>query len=261
MLGRPSALVLIAANLVPLGGVFLFDWSVFEIVFLYWTENVAIGAVNVLKMIAASPDMSKVEGKITGFAEKMAARAEDEEDRDAAKAVEFYGDKIEEHAETIGVVHQVTKFMIVPFFCVHYGMFCLVHGVFVVALLSDGGMFERGGMGPSGSPFELIGSQLSNGPLLLSSLALGGSHLFSFFVNFLGKGEYRRTGTPILMTQPYGRIMVLHIAIIFGAFLIMLLGSPVFLLLILIGGKSWLDLKMHLRERAKNAVVRTSSTK
>ena len=57
----------------------------------------------------------------------------------------------------------------------------------------------------------------------------------------------------ILMMQPYGRIIVLHIAIIGGAFAIMLLGSPVFLLLILIGGKIWLDVKMHLLERRKNA--------
>ena len=97
-----------------------------------------------------------------------------------------------------------------------------------------------------------------SGSLWISAFVLGGSHLFSFFVNYLGKGEFRRTALPVLMAQPYGRIMVLHFAILFGAFAVMLLGSPVFLLLILIGGKIWLDVKMHLRERRKNEGLATA---
>jgi hypothetical protein len=31
----------------------LFDWSVFDIVFLDWAENLVIGVINVIKMIAA----------------------------------------------------------------------------------------------------------------------------------------------------------------------------------------------------------------
>ena len=52
---------------------------------------------------------------------------------------------------------------------------------------------------------------------------------------------------------PYGRIVVLHLAIIFGAFATMLLGSPVFLLVILVLGKIILDLKMHFRAHQKAA--------
>ena len=47
---RPSAIALIVANLVPLAGVLLFDWRVFDILMLYWAENVVIGVVNVLRM-------------------------------------------------------------------------------------------------------------------------------------------------------------------------------------------------------------------
>ncbi|MDH3304731.1 MAG: DUF6498-containing protein [Gammaproteobacteria bacterium] len=47
---RPSAVALILANLVPLAGVLLFDWQVFDILMLYWAENVVIGLVNVLRM-------------------------------------------------------------------------------------------------------------------------------------------------------------------------------------------------------------------
>ena len=35
-------------------------------------------------------------------------------------------------------------------------------------------------------------------------------------MNYLGHGEYRRTVAPLLMLQPYARIIVLHMAILFG---------------------------------------------
>jgi hypothetical protein len=40
---RWSVWALIAANLVPLGGVLFAGWSAFEVVFLYWLENLIIG--------------------------------------------------------------------------------------------------------------------------------------------------------------------------------------------------------------------------
>jgi len=51
----PSALALVAANLVPLVGVIAFGWTVFSVILLYWCENVVIGAFNVLRMVTASP--------------------------------------------------------------------------------------------------------------------------------------------------------------------------------------------------------------
>jgi hypothetical protein len=48
---------------------------------------------------------------------------------------------------------------------------------------------------------------------------------------------------------------VLHIAILFGAFLTMALGSPVGILLILVLLKTVMDVKLHLRERRKNETI------
>jgi hypothetical protein len=128
-------------------------------------------------------------------------------------------------------------------------MFCFVHGAFVFALLGgkDRGTMEGGtliGMGIS-SIFH------SGGKWFV--IAIIASHLFSFGWNFIGKGEYRRASAADVMKAPYGRIVVLHIAIIFGAFVITALGSPVFLLLILIAGKIILDAKLHLRSHRNPA--------
>lgn len=49
-------IVLLAANLYPLYGVLERGWGVFELIFLYWMENVVIGLFNVLKMITNRPE-------------------------------------------------------------------------------------------------------------------------------------------------------------------------------------------------------------
>lgn len=42
--------VLIVANMVPLLGVLFFDWSVFQLILLYWFETLIIGFYNIIKM-------------------------------------------------------------------------------------------------------------------------------------------------------------------------------------------------------------------
>jgi len=46
---------LILANLLPVGGVLFFGWNVFQIVFLFWLENVMTGILTLLKMLVADP--------------------------------------------------------------------------------------------------------------------------------------------------------------------------------------------------------------
>jgi hypothetical protein len=51
----PSAVALVAANLVPVYGVLFLGWDVFVVVFLFWLENVVVGFFNVLRIICAQP--------------------------------------------------------------------------------------------------------------------------------------------------------------------------------------------------------------
>jgi hypothetical protein len=137
------------------------------------------------------------------------------------------------------------KLFLVPFFCFHYGMFTAVHGTFVFLLFSSGGYPVDG--------LQLLGPALraaADYDLWLPIGALAASHLFSFAWNYLYRGEFRRVRLSRLMVQPYGRVAVLHIAIIFGGIAAMALGSPVWALLVLLALKIGLDLKAHLKEHS-----------
>jgi len=193
-------MALLLANVIPLIGVIFWNWSVFEIVLLYWSENLIIGAIHFVKMaIVQTP--KEIDG------------------------------------ETVFISDIAGKAFILPFFVVHYGIFCLVHGVFVFVLLGN-----KAGYGPIDA-FQL----LTVGHLCIAFWGLVLSHIISFFANFIGKKFYKKGKKGASFEDPYGRIVVLHLAIVLGAFVTMTLNSPVFLLIILIIGKSVLDLKFHIK--------------
>ena len=54
MTGRVSLILLVAANLLPLAGVFLWDWDVFFLLLIFWCENVIIGLFGIARLIVAS---------------------------------------------------------------------------------------------------------------------------------------------------------------------------------------------------------------
>jgi hypothetical protein len=194
----PSALVLIAANAVPLVGVLAFHWTVFSILLLYWCENVVVGVFNVLKILLAQP-------------QSLGANA--------------------------------AKLFLVPFFTVHYGMFTLVHGIFVLTLFGP-----KSGISPSPAAFALAIREAGIG---YGVIAIALSHGFSFVLNYLGQGEFRRASPQLLMMQPYARVVVLHVTILAGGFAVMALHSPVAALLVLVVLKTAIDLRSHLSERRK----------
>jgi hypothetical protein len=234
---KPSVLALVAANIIPLFGVLFLGWSTFAIVVIYWSENVIIGAINVLKMIVCAPNSEAI---------KLSLATKDQLKGNSKLVQEMLAKQV---AKMPGA-HHASKIFFIPFFIVHYGMFCFVHGMFIFELLADGVPFDAGG------PFSFtlhVLSRLWQDQLIWAVLALAVSHLFSFFSNFLYRGEYHRVTVLQLMFQPYGRIVILHVAILFGAFLIMAFGSPVWMLVILIIGKTIMDIGLHLLQREQDA--------
>jgi hypothetical protein len=192
-----SLAVLVVANLLPLVGVVFFGWSVFELVALYWMENVVIGVLNVSKMLLVKSE---------------------------------------------GGVPIIARLGTAVFFTVHYGMFCFGHGVFVASFLGS----KDWTSGPNLNPFSMVGDVVASGGGLMVAGLLA-SHGFSFIHHYLIRGERTRTDLAKLMAAPYGRIVVLHLAILFGAFLISVMGEPIAMLVLLVAGKIALDAKLHLK--------------
>lgn len=244
---RLSAVALVLANLIPLVGVLHWQWSVSSVVILYWFENVVIGVVNVLRMLTASPASLD-----------LLALAKERAGNDEAKLAAL--------EQTLGRMNVSTiqhgfKLFIIPFFIVHYFGFCAGHGVFVFSMFGDGdGYFDdSSGM----NPFGAIGRAISifSTPLAVAAGALALSHAFSFVQNYLIGGEYQRMNVRRLMVMPYGRIIALHITIIFGGFATMALGEPLSVVVILVAVKTAVDLKMHLAEHKKALRSRTEDSR
>ena len=142
-----------------------------------------------------------------------------------------------------GVAAGLARGGIIGFFILNYGMFWLVPGVFVFLLPVFAGLSMVGaGFAAAGfGPLPLDG-------VLLSVLALAASHVVSFFVNFVGRREYLALSPQGQMMSVYGRVIVLHVTVLGGAFLVGLFGTPFAALLLLVVLKTAADLFFHLRE-------------
>lgn len=221
--GSPTAsmVLLIAFNLVPLVGVLLWDWNVATLLVLYWVENGIVGILNVPTILLAR-----------GPSEVLAS----------------------------GALPAGARLAAVPFFLVHYGLFWLVHGVFVFALpqfigFGGGGGFPvidaAPGVGwPVGGATAHAGAGPDMGAVTLGAVGLAISHGASFVMNFLGRREYLRVSAGAQMFAPYRRVVVLHVTIVIGAFMSLMFGSPVGAIVVLVLLKTGIDLALHRREHA-----------
>lgn len=185
----PSALALIAANLIPVVGVLFWHWNIGELMLLFWAESAVIGFYTLLKMA-----------------------------RVGKWAVLFYG----------------------PFFTGHYGGFMAGHLLFIY------GFFVQGQMDNTDIPVqEVVANFVAMAPALLGFFI---SHGVSFVSNFIGRREYVGKEIGAQMGEPYKRIIIMHVTIIFGGFLVMAFGSALPALLLLVALKLAADLRAHLRE-------------
>lgn len=206
-------IALVAANIIPVYGVLFVGWDAFAVVALYWSENLIVGFYNVIKMAIAKAGSMR------------------------------------EH---------LSKLFLIPFFIVHYGAFCAVHGFFVLAMFSGGQQGETSVAVNEGLFFmSMLYTVVKQLLLVLTPTqlvcvgALGLSHGVSFVYNFLIKNERSKADVQMLMGSPYSRIVVMHLAIIFGAFLMIALKTPASIVIVLVIMKTYFDIKLHLREHRK----------
>jgi len=137
----------------------------------------------------------------------------------------------------------LAKIFMILFFIVHYGIFTSGHGIFIFAIF--GQRLPESGRDPGLMNLWQI---IAEYKLVYAMIALFASHGYSFVSNYLVRGEYKSATLQELMSRPYGRVILLHVTIIFGGMLMMLLKSPLSGLLLFIGLKIVMDLRAHLRE-------------
>jgi hypothetical protein len=233
-----SAIVLLAANLIPLVGVLFFGWSLLTILVLYWLENGIVGFWNVPKIVLAQGS--------TAAASAVPPAAASAVPPAAASAVPRF--------------NAVGRTGLATFFLFHYGVFWVVHGIFVFALPTFGAMAIDTSsircipVDPRFPGYEACEAAGPFGDVVWSSVLIAGIALFishgaSFFLNYLGRGEYLTASAGGQMAGAYGRVVVLHLTIIFGAFVVAFLGAPIGALIVLVALKTAFDLGLHLRER------------
>jgi hypothetical protein len=112
------------------------------------------------------------------------------------------------------------------FFVVHYGLFCLVHGSFLIAFASIGnpeGIASAAFMDVFGMFRFGMDSGLHVDWMIYAIVAF---QVLVFFVEFIFKGEWKRTNPMAEMFAPYSRIIILHFGIFAGAAALFLLGQP-----------------------------------
>ena len=223
---QASLVALLVANVIPLLGVLFLGWSLITILVLYWLENGIVGLWNIPRIaLAQGTDPTA--------------------------------------SPTLG---QTSKWVVIPFFIIHYGLFWIGHGIFLSFLpaMSEmgsfvGGAFDSTGTLTSGDPFSFGGEPTAWGELnvqaaLFTGAAMLVSHGVTFLWDFVRRREYLRISPQRQMFAVYGRVIVLHVAILFGGIAIAILGSPIWMLVVLVVAKAFLDLSLDRR----NATFATS---
>ena len=183
---------LVLLNAIPVYGVFEWGWKSFDLIFLYWLENLIIGAIMILRMVIR-PYSHAVELAMPAF--------------------------------------------LVPFFTFHYGMFCFVHGTFVVSLFGQGLPPELSGMDIP----EIIWPLIETRHLFWPLMGLLAYNLLDWVRDVRERG-LGSDGIKQLTTAPYRRIVILHITIIASGFALGALNEPLLGLLLLIVFKTGMDI-------------------
>lgn len=142
-----------------------------------------------------------------------------------------------------GVIRAM-KFLAVPFFVVHYGLFTAVHGLFVFTMLV-----------PAGEP---VSAEAAFGWAVLAALVVQGWQAWQAHVAYVPQpldaaqrqaghadpGTARAQVRPLvqLMVEPYPRVGVLHVVIVLGGLASVMLGTPLASLVLLVMLKTALEL-------------------
>ena len=205
---------LLVANLLPVVGVWFFDWSAHEVFLVYCLETIIIGFFALLKML------------ITGLIKKN-----------------------DEWQTTGGSTIKQPFWFFMFFFLIHYGFFVAVQmGIF----FSVSGIGDQNGITISNF-FSKWPSLLTNDAYIMLGVFIV-SYCFRFISDFILSGDYKTSSLGYLMFQPYGRIFVQQVTVILGSMLLSFGAGKIFILvfaIIKIFFEVFIDFDLLIKKAAK----------
>jgi hypothetical protein len=120
-------------------------------------------------------------------------------------------------------------FALSGFFAMHYGLFTLVHGIFVLVFF---GLILAGAHDGGASGWWI------------AALVVAGVPAFAYHRDYVRADAARHASLDRLMLEPYARVVVLHLVVLLGAWLALSLQQPRALLLLLVGLKLAVELAL-----------------
>ncbi len=207
-LSRRSIAAIVIGNLIPVVGVLFLGWDAGAILILYWIENLIVGAFTLPRILSAQGPAAAA-GSVLG-----------------------------------GTSFGARLFMAI-FFCFHYGMFWIGHGVFALMLAAS--FYGEEGLASDGGPVEAVGGMATGSDAISFLVAVGALiviHGIGFYREWIRSGLWRTATPNAEMFRPYGRLVVLHLTVLLGAFGLASVGAPAWTMLVLCGGKMMLELAL-----------------
>jgi hypothetical protein len=195
---------------VPLAGVLWFGWSASTLLVVFWIETLLVGTANVAR-IALHRRLTWARGH---YHRQL--------DDSAKRPSRTFGKK-EPKGETTFLAEYATILYV----------FTLAHGVFLGVFLT---ILGRNWMGEGTSPWRIEGESFRNG-----LLAVAGITLFEFLYDATSLGRKPFSWLKNRVQVALGRVLILHLVVIFGAFLMMRYETPMSFLGILVGLKALMD--------------------
>lgn len=223
-------IVLVLMNIIPALGVLFFDWDVFVIVGIYWAESIIIGFYTLLKFIFAPSRIVSIIKKLIGIPIFSL----------------FYGFFISGY----GVV-------IIFFFVVFPSEFLQDHSL--TPPIPEGDFLKVTWPGP----FGLFQLGIDSGRIMYYTMpqravlvvfCLMISHGLSFVIDHILRGGRNYTDVRILLGPLTSRVLILHISLMIGGFLILIFKPHVTILVCMVLLKCLIDAKLYLSHQKKGKI-------
>ncbi|MBJ7485431.1 DUF6498-containing protein [Brevundimonas sp.] len=182
-----SAAFVVLGNLIPILGVVFLGWNAVQILLLYWCETVIIGVFTLPRILSAQAVLPTTPSEPGSGGYQIPL--------DTLKG----------------------RSLLAIFFVVHYGIFCLAHAFFATGMLTG---FDPGWR-------DLWRETLTNRDVLIAVAGIAAIQIVLQVKDWWLSGLWRRSDPGTEMMRPYGRVLVMHMTVILGFWMVGGMGAPV----------------------------------